>query len=248
MPKIKTEMVINMINIAICDDTIEELEIISAIISKNLKELEIPSKIRSFSDGQDLLKHMNSSKRDIDIMFLDIYMKFSNGIDIAKEIREFDKECKIVFITSSKIHAIDSYEVRALHYILKPINEEKLSTAVKIAIESLNKQDNKIIVKNKKGDYRIFYKDILYAESKARVVNIYLKCGEVISFYSKLEDFFQRLDDERFLKCHQSFVVNMDYILKAENNNIFLYNNIIIPISNGNVNEVKEKYFNYIIK
>ena len=248
MPNIKIEMVINMINIAICDDTIEELEIISSIISKNLKELEIPSKIRSFSDGQDLLKYMNSSKHDIDIIFLDIYMKFSNGIDIAREIREFDKECKIIFITSSKTHAIDSYELRALYYILKPIDEEKLSTAVKIAIESLDKQENKIILKTQKGDCRIFYKDILYVESKARVVNIYLKSGEVISFYSKLEDFFQRLQDERFLKCHKSFVVNMDYILRTENNNIFVYNNIIIPISNGNVTEIKDKYFNYIIK
>ena len=57
-----------------------------------------------------LLEHMNSSKQNFDIIFLDIYMKFSNGIDIAREIRDFDKECKIIFITSSKDHAIDSYE------------------------------------------------------------------------------------------------------------------------------------------
>ena len=237
-----------MINIAICDDTIEELEIISSLVSENLKDLEIHFKISSFSDGQDLLEHMNSCKHQIDIIFLDIYMKFSNGIDIAREIREFDKECKIIFITSSKTHAIESYELRALHYILKPINEEKLSAAVKIAVESLDKQENKIILKTQKGDCRIFYKDILYAESKLRVVNIYLKSSEVISFYSKLEDFFETLEDERFLKCHKSFIVNMDYILRTENNNIFVYNNIIIPISSSNVAEIKGKYFNYIIK
>jgi len=56
------------------------------------------------------------------------------------------------------------------------------------------------------------------------------------------------LQDERFLKCHKSFVVNMDYILRTENNNIFVYNNIIIPISSSNVAEIKGKYFNYIIK
>ena len=237
-----------MINIAICDDTIEELEIISSYVSKNIKDLDIPFKISSFSEGQDLLEHINSSKQNFDIIFLDVYMKFSNGIDIAKRIRDFDKECKIIFITSSKEHAIDSYDVSALHYILKPINEEKLSTAIKIAIESLNKENKQVVIMNKKGNYRILYKDILYVESKARVVNIYLKSSEVISFYSKLEDFFQSLKDERFLMCHKSFFVNMDYILKIENNCAFMCNNLIIPITSSKIAVIKEKYFDYLLK
>ena len=237
-----------MINIALCDDTIEELEIIVSYVSKNIKDLDIPFKISSFSEGQDLLEHINSSKENFDIIFLDIYMKFSNGIDIARRIRDFDKECKIIFITSSKEHAIDSYDVSAIHYILKPINEEKLSNAIKIAIESLHKENKQVVIMNKKGNYRILCKDILYAESKARVVNIYLKSSEVISFYSKLEDFFQSLKDERFLRCHKSFFVNMDYILKIENNCAFMCNNVIIPITSSNMTVIKEKYFNYLLK
>jgi DNA-binding LytR/AlgR family response regulator len=237
-----------MINIAICDDTKEELEIISTYVSKNLKDLDIHYKLSCFSEGQDLIDYINSSREIYDIIFLDIYMKFSNGIDVARKIRDFDKGCKIIFITSSKDHAIDSYEVRAIHYILKPINEEKLGTAIKIAIESLNKENKQIVIKNKKGNYRISYKDILYAESKARVINIYLKSDEIISFYSKLEDFIQSLQDERFLKCHKSFVVNMDYISKIESNYIFMGDKITIPISGSNVAVIKEKYFNYLIK
>lgn len=237
-----------MINIAICDDNIEELEIISSIISKNIKKIDMPFKISSFSDGQDLIEHINSSKDNFDIIFLDIYMNLSNGLDVARKIRDFDKECKIIFITSSKGHAIDSYDVRAFHYILKPIKEEKLRDIIKLAIESLNKENKQVVIMNKKGNYRILYKDILYAESKARVVNIYLKSNEVISFYSKLEDFFQSLKDERFLRCHKSFIVNMDYVLKVENNYIFMYNNVIIPISSSNIAAIKEKYFNYLIK
>ena len=237
-----------MINIAICDDIIEELDIISSYVSKNIKDLDIPFKISSFSEGEDLLEHIKLSENNFDIIFLDIYMKFSNGIDIARRIRDFDKECKIIFITSSKDHAIDSYDVSALHYILKPINEEKLSNAIKIAIESLHKENKQVVIMNKKGNYRISYKDILYVESKARVVNIYLKSSEVISFYSKLEDFFQSLKDERFLRCHKSFFVNMDYILKIENNCAFMCNNVIIPITSSKIAVIKEKYFNYLLK
>lgn len=237
-----------MINIAICDDIAEDLESISSCVSKNFNELDISFKISSFSEGQDLIEHINLSKELYDIIFLDIYMKDLNGIDIAKKIRESDKECKIIFVTSSKDHAIDSYDVRAIYYILKPINEEKLGNAIKIAIEALDKENKQIVIKNRKGTYRIPYKDILYAESKARVVNIHLRSGEVISFYSKLDDFIQSLQDERFLKCHKSFLVNMDYILKIENANIFIGNDITIPISGTNIAVIKESYFNYLLK
>jgi len=237
-----------MINIAICDDDIEELKIISTFVSKNIEELNVSFKITVFNEGQDLIEHMGSTKGNFDIIFLDIYMKASQGIDIAREIREFDKECKIIFITSSHEHAIDSYEVRAVYYILKPINEEKLSTAIKIAIEGLDKENKYIFIINKKGSYRILYKDILYAESKARLVNIYLKSQEVITFYSKLEDFLQKLQDERFLKSHKSFIVNMDYILKIEDKYIFMVNETNIPISSANVAKIKETYFKYLLK
>jgi len=99
-------------------------------------------------------------------------MKSSQGIDIAKKIREFDKECKIIFITSSKEHAIDSYDVGAVYYILKPVSKEKLSTDIKAAIDALHKENKQIVITNQKGTYRITYKDILYAESKVRVVNM----------------------------------------------------------------------------
>ncbi|QGU94471.1 response regulator [Clostridium bovifaecis] len=208
--------------------------------------MNIKFNITCFNEGQDLIDKITSSEKLYDIIFLDIFMKASNGINIAREIREFDKDCKIIFITSSNEYAIESYDARAIYYILKPINEEKLNNAINIAIESLNKENKHIIIKNKKGSYRIVYKDILYAESKARVVNIYDKCGEVISFYSKLEDFFQSLQDERFLRCHKSFLVNMDYILKIEQKHICMNNNIIIPISSGSILEIKEKYFKYL--
>jgi DNA-binding LytR/AlgR family response regulator len=237
-----------MINIAICDDEIEELKIISTLVSKNIEGLNIPFKITTFNEGEDLINHMSSSKENFDIIFLDIYMKASHGIDIAREVREFDKESKIIFITSSQEHAIDSYDVRAIYYILKPINEEKLTYAINLALEGLNNENKQIVIINKKGSYKILYKDILYAESKARVVNIYLKSGEVITFYSKLEDFYQSLKDERFLKSHKSFIVNMDYILKLEYNYIFMGNDIRIPISGANMTAIKEMYFKYLLK
>lgn len=237
-----------MINIAICDDTKEDVEIISTYISKKVTTSNIAFKINIFSDGEDYIDNINSCRETYDIVFLDIYMKFSNGIEIARKIREFDKECKIIFITSSKEHAIDSYDVRALHYILKPIDEEKLGLAIEMAIEGLNKENKQIVIKNKKGSYRIILKDILYAESNARVVNTYLKSGEVISFYSKLKDFIESIHDDRFLKCHKSFVVNMDYILKIENNFIYMSGNIKIPISTSNIAAIKEKYLKYLLE
>ena len=237
-----------VLNIAICDDEKKELEIIYSLVSKNLTDINQQFKINYFDEGEDLIEHMDSFKELYDIIFLDIYMKFSNGIDIAKRIREFDKECKIIFITSSKEHAIDSYDVKALHYILKPINEEKLFNAIKTAIDSLKKERKEIVITNKKGIYRVLYNEILHAESKARLVNIYLKSGKIITFYSKLQDFFESLEDERFLKSHKSFIVNMDYITKIENASITIINDKKIPISNSNIQGIKEVYYRYLLK
>lgn len=237
-----------MINIVICDDEIEELKIISKLISKNLEGLNIPFKITEFNEGEDIINHMRSCKECFDIILLDIYMKASHGIDIARKIREFDKECKIIFITSSPEYAIESYDVRAIYYILKPINEEKLITAIKLAVEGLNNDNKQIVITNKKGSYKVYYKDLLYAESRARVVNIYLKSGEVLTFYSKLEEFCQSLKDERFLKCHKSYIVNMEHIIKIENSYIFMGNDISIPISSTNITAIKEMYFKYLLK
>jgi len=236
-----------MINIAICDDIKEELELISSYVSKIINNINIEFKISTFNDGEEFIEHVSSSKESYDIVFLDIYMKFSNGINTAKKIREFDKECKIIFITSSKEHAIESYEVRALYYILKPIEEDKLKDAIFIAIEDLNLNDKNIVIKNKKGSYKIIYKDILYAESSARVVMIHLVSGQTISFYSKLKDFIELIQDDRFIRCHKSFVVNMHHVIKIEGNYIFMSGNLKIPISSVNSGTVKEKYFNYLL-
>ena len=236
-----------MINIAICDDIKEELELISSYVSKIINNINIEFKISTFNDGEEFIEYVSSSKEIYDIVFLDIYMKFSNGINTAKKIREFDKECKIIFITSSKEHAIESYEVRALYYILKPIEEDKLKDAIFIAIEDLNLNDKNIVIKNKKGSYKIIYKDILYAESSARVVIIHLVSGQTISFYSKLKDFIELIQDDRFIRCHKSFVVNMHHVIKIEGNYIFMSGNLKIPISSVNSGRVKEKYFNYLL-
>jgi DNA-binding LytR/AlgR family response regulator len=225
----------------------EELNKIISYISEDFNKLDLPHKISSFSEGHDLLDNMASSEHLYEIIFLDVFMSASNGIDIAKQIRKFDKDCKIIFITSSKDYAIDSYEVGAMNYILKPINKEKLNAIIKVAVEGLNNDNKQLIIRNKKGNYRIIYKDILYIESSARILNINLKSGEEVKFYSKLDDFIERVQDKRFYRCHKSFAVNMDYILKIENGCVFMKNDIKIPISSHNLSQIKEKYFNYIL-
>ena len=238
-----------MVNIAICDDAIEELDGFSKQVTKYMKEFYSAFKLYNFTDGQDLVESMSSIKIVYDIVFLDIFMKFTNGINVAKEIRNYDKECKIIFITSSKEYAIESYEVNAFNYILKPITDEIIRDVLMKAIKDSEVENRKIVVKNKNGNYKISYKDILYAESRSRVVNIHLQSGDVISFYSKLEDFVEKLKDKRFYRCHKSFIVNMDYISKIENNKCtFMYNNITIPISNSNLSSMKKDYFDYIVK
>lgn len=236
-----------MLNIAICDDNILEREINFDKINSYIKNNDLKANILQFQNGEDLIEYINNNKTFFDIIFLDIYMNAMNGIQTAKLIRENDYSCNIIFLTSSNSHAIESYEVRATYYLIKPIDSEKLHKAFQVAIDCIDRSNSKyVIVNNKRGCCKLFYRDILYAESKARIILLHNKQSDVISIYSKLNDFEAKLNDERFLRCHKSFLVNLDYVLGIKDSSFVMENHVTIPIS-SNIKDVKKIYMNYLL-
>ena len=148
--------------IAVCDDDQYEL----GIIRELLDNYEASSNI-SFTE-----KYYNSSVEHasiagfekFDIYFLDIIMPVMNGLALANQIHTFDKAAPIIFLTSSSEFAVDSYEVKAFNYLLKPVNKERLYTTLDDLIDFFNiEQTNNIIIKNNSGIHKIRTADIVYA-------------------------------------------------------------------------------------
>lgn len=113
-----------MLKIGICDDSKIFLICAEKLIRKWSDERRIPVKIYTFNNG-DKLVAANTEER-LDIIFLDIIMPLLNGMDAARELRQRDKSVKIIFLTSSPEFALESYEVKAQGYVLKPIVYDKL--------------------------------------------------------------------------------------------------------------------------
>ena len=113
-----------MLKIAVCDDSPLFLELAIKFINKWSEERQFPVSISSYNNGDDLLA-ANAEER-MDIIFLDIIMPLLNGMDTARELRQTDKAVKIIFLTSSPEFALESYEVKAQGYVLKPIVYEQL--------------------------------------------------------------------------------------------------------------------------
>jgi len=236
---------LEQLKIGICDDEIKEIENTKELIKKWGEQREILYNLQCFTNGEKLLANIQEGN-SFDILFLDIYMNGSNGLEVAKLIREFDAKCKLVFMTNSPKHAIEGYGVRAFNYHLKPINSEIINNTLDIANkERIRIQEPFIMIKNKNGNYQCLLNQIIYAESKARIITIHMETGPDIDYYDRLDNLELTFNDKRFLRCHKSFLVNLDYIQAIVNSKAILYSKVEIPISKP-ISEMKKVFASYM--
>lgn len=235
-----------MISIAVCDDDEACLKDIFDRLNSYIEKNNIDAYIKKFHSGSDLIDALNRER--FDIVFLDIYMEVIDGIQTALKIRETDSTCKIIFLTSSESHAVLSYEVKVNDYLLKPVNDEKLYKTVKIAIESIERSTGKyLVVKTNNGLKKLFFKDILYVESNARVLSVYDARKDKINLYKKLNDFEKELNDLRFFRCHKSFLVNLDFVQEAKDSYFVMETGELISISKK-FKDKKKIYIKYLMR
>jgi DNA-binding LytR/AlgR family response regulator len=170
------------------------------------------------------------------------------GIDVAKEIRSYDKTAPILFFTSSLEFALESYSVKAINYVLKPISKEKLFFTFDDMLERIKveKDEDAIIVKSNEGIQKILITNLVFAEVIGRNVLYHLLSGKVIecteSFSSVCDSL---LKYRRFIKTHRSYLVNMQYVDTIENHQVTLQTLSSVPVAQGKAREIKQQYLNY---
>jgi DNA-binding LytR/AlgR family response regulator len=237
-----------MIIVAICDDLeCDRLQIKSYIKDYCIQE-DFDINIITFENGEALEKHYTNSRSTFDMIFLDIYMGKKTGIEVAKQIRKYDSNCKIIFTTSSSEHALESFEVFPFNYLIKPISKVAFNTVFEKALDVNNKESqNRLIIKIGATIHTVYYKDIQYIESDARSLNIHTVNSKNFTFLSKLDDIQKSINDRRFVRCHKSYLVNMDYILNVEDYSFKILDNTKIPVTQRNFATIKKIFFDYIL-
>lgn len=236
-----------MLIIAICDDLELDRKYLADLVQDYSKLLSYDVHITTFASGKDLVTYYMNENIDFDIIFLDIYMGLENGIEVAEKIREFDSQCKIIFTTTSTDHALASFKVFPFNYLIKPITKEVFKMVFEKAIFSIDKEKQKsITVKTDNQIKTILYKDIMFIEIVCRKLHIHTTQG-VISTYSKLDEFETKINSQRFLRCHKSFLVNMDYIASVEDYSFILTDGTEVAIKQRSYASIKKDYYTYIV-
>ena len=237
-------MNINKLQICICDDETKDCELVQSVIQSFI--LDIPYEIKVHHDGKELLKD-NYIKYDL--IFLDIYMNDSQGIEVAQTMRNNGYKNEIVFHTSSKDFALDGYKVHAFDYLVKPIQVDEIEDVLQKYIDLRMKQEKTLTIldSNKNPKYTIPLSKIEYIESTNTWVTIYLNDGHDLRMYTKLSDLEKEIHDPRFLRCHQSYLVNMDYI--NQTTDVFkLTSGKIVPIRVRKKKQIQDEFLQYIFK
>lgn len=231
--------------IAICDDDSYELNMLKELLNNYEASTDISLTVKYYNSSVELASIAEFEK--FDIYLLDIIMPVMNGLELAKEIRLFDKAAPIIFLTSSCEFAVDSYEVKAFNYLLKPVNKERLYNTLNELIELFYKEQiSNIIIKNNSGIHKIRTSDIIYAEALNRKVTIYQRNNEHIVSTDAFSSICNMLIvHKEFLLPHRSYIVNMNYINAINNNEIHLNNSKTIPLAQRRVSEIKKQYLNF---
>ena len=196
--------------IAIVDDLETERALLKTRLERQLSLRGAEAEILEFDSGESFLAAQK--ERRFTAAFLDIYMEGLSGMDAARELRKTDVDCLLVFTTTSTDHALEGFQVRALHYLVKPFSEEELSGLLTEMLAKLPRPEPVLTVKVSGSDVRLRYRDIVSAEHFAHMINIHTTAGKTLATRQSFKAFTEPLKkDPRFFVCGRGVIVNLEH-------------------------------------
>lgn len=237
-----------MISIAICDDESQELERARSYLTRYIKEhphYEI--RIVSFSAPLELLTYVEEHG-GFDIFLLDIYMKGILGTDTARQLRQLGDKGEIIFITTSRDHAIDAFEVDAAQYLIKPYTENTLFLALDKVLNRLKLERRYIItLKTSDGIARIFTRNVVFTETgRNNYQIIHTLKGEKIEVRMTTSELFQLLSQNKnFIRCGASIILNLKFIRQIKKDSVILDSGESLYYPYRAYKKIKEDFLNF---
>ena len=230
-----------IMQIALCDDNPIDREIIAMMLYEYAKQRSVHFDIEEYESAVNLICDIEEG-RVFNIVFMDIYMDEILGIDAALKLRnEMHYEGSIVFLTATTKFAVDSYEVNASGYLIKPLSYEKVFSIMDKIL--LSYKEGTYAIQRHSGIIHIPIDEILFVDSDNNKCVIHRKDGRCFTVYKRLDNIQEELP-AYFLRCHQSYLVNMDYIQRADKE-FELVSGDIVSIRQRDLKQIRSVYLEY---
>lgn len=227
--------------LAVCDDDKDELLRISSFLDTYRQERRVPVHYRTFQNADDLLATARSGSYAL--YLLDVMMPGTNGMAAAREIRGFDTETKLVFLTSSPEFAAESYAVKAHDYLLKPAKAEHLFSILDALLAEQQKPQEGVSLKTKSGMARVLFSHLAFVEVNSKRLYFHLADGSVREVCAPLAEFEDLLlSRPEFVRIHRSYIVNLWQAAELSADGLVTLAGDSLPISRLLYGKVREAY------
>ena len=236
-----------MIRIAICDDEAAEAGRIEGFV-RAYDDFDVSV----YTSSRELAWAITDGAV-FDLYLLDVVMPKPDGIELARLIRETDETATILYLTNHDGHALDAYRVRASQYLTKPVDRETLHRELDAALSVLRARNAKVFpLRTKDGTQAIHFHRIVYCEHEGRAICCVTADGEKRRSVSLRKSFDEAVSallvDERFIRPHTSFVVNLDYVKGIEGHSLILKTGGELSITHRALSGIKEKYLRHFFR
>lgn len=237
-----------MLQIAICDDTTDELEAISALTNEYAAAQGLAASIAAFASADELLLAIDGG-RSFDAMLLDVCMPGLSGIDLAKELKGRKLETPVVFLTTSKDYALDAYGVHALRYLLKPIQKAEFDEAMEHLTALLSgKVQRSVTLKTEDGARRLIIDEILYCEASKNYTLFHLE-NEIVRVRGTLDSHREKLPQCPELQpLGASYLVNLAHVRELGAKSLTLDDGAVLPVPRRVYAEFRSAYMDFYFK
>lgn len=231
------------LKIAICDDEPAQLELLSDMVRHWAGRIGMSIEIETFSSAE-AFQFAWSEDKSYFLLLLDIQMEGISGIELAHLLRQENQKIAIIFITGIPDYIGEGYDLSALHYLLKPIREDKLFSCLDRALKQEYREPTILLASTTGGLTRLLQSSIMYIEVFSHTVEIWTK-EEKIESHIGLNALEIQLEPGWFQRCHRSYLVGLRYVAQLGKTELTLDNGIKLPISRRLFAEVNQSFIRY---
>ena len=231
--------------IAICDDDSQALHQIAEAIGEYAAACGLKLRMQTFEDAKSLLQAARAER--FTHYFLDVMMPDMDGLSAAREIRSFDEDARLVFLSSFTEYAYQSYRVRATDYLLKPVQPKMLTELLDRLWAQEKRAEECICLENGRGVLRIPYDRLCFVEVNQKKLHFHLAGGQLREIPGTFASFeAELLSRPGFVKIHRSYIVNLSWVSELSPEGCILFSGINLPVSRLLYQQVRRAYMAYL--